>query len=473
MLKNGLYNAVGGVVRMGLNLVLVPWLIYLLGLEQYGLWVLVSSALAIVTLAEGGLAVATTVFVGRDLGQKETEGISQTLTATALIVITLSTIASLGLGLGAEGLVGLLGKLTPEQRLEAMQALQISGLVVWTRLVQQVAVGVEQAYQRYDLLNLLNTGQVIASSLSLVVVAQFGGNVVALMQSQVVVGGVMLLAHGGMTGWLMRGLPLCWSWNQEKAKSLISFSTLTWLSTLGTVLFSQGDRLIVGSLLGAGPLAIYATISSIVTQINTFSAMIVQPILPAVTNLLGQEPAEIQRKGLEALHLNVVVALGLGAGLFALAPWVLPWMIPTVDVARYVPILRVMVVIYSLYSTCAVGYYLLFGLGAVKVNTLTQLIFGAVSLLAISVGAANLGLIGAALGNAGYLGVFLLNQIGLGRLGLPGRIWVGSALPGFICFGLGCVLVLLLPIPVGLGVLALQGLFLGLWLARSQGMQWT
>jgi len=236
-------------------------------------------------------------------------------------------------------------------------------------------------------------------------------------------------------------------------------------------LFTQGDRLVVGTVLGTEPLGIYAAMANIASQINTFSALMVQPILPALTTTAEAEPR--RQQALKALQLNAAVALGLGAILFALAPWVITFMIPGADTLRDVPLLRVMVVIYSLYSICAVGYYVLFGLEDVWANTLTVLAFGSLSLLAITLGAWSYGLWGAVLGNMGYLGNLLLNQLGLGRLGLPLRTWGGSLVPSLLVFGLGLGLVLILPPWLAPAVVLLQGLIVGGWLIRLRGVNVT
>lgn len=67
MIKNGFYNVVGAVIRIGLTLLTIPLIIRLIGVEEYGLWTLVSTMIGIVGLAEAGLAVSTTVFLSRDL----------------------------------------------------------------------------------------------------------------------------------------------------------------------------------------------------------------------------------------------------------------------------------------------------------------------------------------------------------------------------------------------------------------------
>ena len=56
---------------------------------------------------------------------------------------------------------------------------KLSGLAVWARLLQQVLVGLEQAYQRYGLLNIVNTAQQALSGPGLLVIAWLADGIIA------------------------------------------------------------------------------------------------------------------------------------------------------------------------------------------------------------------------------------------------------------------------------------------------------
>ena len=156
MLKNGLYNLISALIRNGFNIISIPILIRLVGLETYGLWILVTSFIAIVGLAEAGLSVATTVFIARDLGNEDQEGILQTITFTFGGMLILATLASGMLWISSPSLVNLFPKLDTKDYELAIKAWQLGSIVVWARLLQQVLVGISQDYQQYKIINLIN-----------------------------------------------------------------------------------------------------------------------------------------------------------------------------------------------------------------------------------------------------------------------------------------------------------------------------
>lgn len=430
MLENGLYNVLGGLIRLSLSTVTIPILIRLIGIEEYGLWTIASTAIGIVALAEGGLSVATTVFVSRDLNANDQNAVSQTLTVTVGSMLLLATLATFTLGVGAEAMINFFPKLSLSQRAGAIQALQVGGIVVWARLVQQILVGLEQAYQRYGVMNLLNTLQIAFSSLGMVLVAYWGGKTVALMQWQALISVATLIAHISFCWLLLRHLKLQLQWNTEKTIAIARYSCMTWVGSLGGVLFSQGDRLIIGALLGTKLLGVYAAITTITTQINIFSTLPVQPLLPAVSSLLGKK--EIDQRSLrhqikKALQINGFVALGIGAGLYTLAPVVMQILLPGSISSDYIVAFRIATIIYSLYSVNAVAYYILFGMNLVGLCTLTQLSSAVLSLglIFINIKLLNLGLLGAVLGNGAYLAAWLLTFFAMSKLKISLSTWAG------------------------------------------------
>lgn len=427
MLKNGLYNVVGAVVRLGLNLLTIPLLIRFLGVEEYGLWMLVSAVIGLISLAEAGLAFSTTIFVSRDLAAHDHVGVSETVSITGAAILSLATIALIIMWLGASSIVLLFPSLSSAQQASTVSALRLAGFVIWFRLPQQVLVGIEQAYQRYDLLNLINTIQTIGLTLGLLAVSWYGGQIVGLMQCQVVVGIIALVIHLYTCGYLLRYVGLRPVWNIKKGREVGRYSILTWLTVLGSTLFTQMDRLIVGALLGPVPLGIYSAITNVAAQINTFSALPVQPLLPSLSSRIvteghAQSPALVHQVK-QSLQINGVVALGLGATLFSFSSFITRLLMPEVYSGDVIRLFQVAIIIYSIYSLNAVGYFILFAVKAIKTCMIIQLCSGIFALTLIAVGASYFGIAGAIIGNIGYNTVWLLTVYGMRQLNVPARQW--------------------------------------------------
>ena len=199
--------------------------------------------------------------------------------------------------------------------------------------MQQIPAGVEQAFHRYGVLNILTTAQQALSNLGLLGVAWLGGRSLAFMKWQALVGGLALVAHVLVAWRLLRPWQLRPVWNAARIREIGKYSVMTWTSTIGTVLFSQCDRLVIGAMLNTASLGVYSAISNITAQINTMSALPVQPLLPFVSQMkVSRESftAEGKRYLRDALQMNAALALAAGSTLCLFAPEVVGLLVPGV-----------------------------------------------------------------------------------------------------------------------------------------------
>jgi O-antigen/teichoic acid export membrane protein len=430
LLKNSFYNTAGGVLKITLGIITIPLLIRQLGVEEYGLWTLASAVIGVVTLAEAGLSTATTVFVAQDLGE-DVDGLSQTLTVTLTMMLMMATLAAVALWFGANPITHLFPQLKPLQAVEVSKAFQMGALAVWARLVQQVLVGVEQAYQRYDLVNIIGTMQSLLISIGMLSISYFGGRTLELMEWQAAAGMLILLSHISVVRYLFKNTSIRMIWAKEKAIQVGKYSFMVWLSSLGGVLFTRVDRLIVGSMLGTQVLGIYSAITDITGQINGISALPIQPLVPLLGNLSLDnciETIDLKQKVKKFVEINAFVALGLGASLISLAPFLLKIVLARECNEDYITVFRLATIIYSIYSLNAVGYYILFGVKAANISAIIQLIVGIISLIVIATGAYTFGLLGAVVGNVAYVGVYGLTFLGMKYMGISIKSWLSWVL---------------------------------------------
>ena len=437
MFRNGFYNLLGSVLRLGISLLTIPVLIRLIGIEEYGLWILVSTVLGVASLAEGGLSTSTTVFLSQDLANDDTKGISQTLTITTVGMLCVATLAALLLFIFSGVIIDFFKDFTLLQRLVAISSLQVSALVLWARLLQQILVGVEQSYKRYDLMNILNTIQIILINLGMIGIAWLGGRTLSLMKWHALICMIMLLVHGIAVTRLINISTLKPSWCRSKSVIILHYCSSTWMTALGGAFFTQGDRLIVGGMLGNKLLGIYAAITSITVQINSFSALAIQPLLPEIGRLYygaDQNQNEIKQKIKKSFQINAILALGVGGSLLTLTPIILRFLIPGPISEENNFYFRIATIVYSIYSTNAVGYYILLGLKMPNITLIVQILCGSAALILIAYLTKIMGLQGALLGNSAYVGTWSLNVLAMKKLKIPFNIWVKWITPSFLWF---------------------------------------
>lgn len=150
--RNVLCNWAGMAAHMLTGFVLAPFLVRHLGVERYGLWILVSSLTGYFALLDLGVGAAVGRNVAYRRAQGDAEGVNAIL-STALVL--LSAVAVLTL-LGTAGVIAAfpyLFSVPPDQAGAVPLALFIVGLNLAVTFPSYVFDGTLWALQRFDLLN--------------------------------------------------------------------------------------------------------------------------------------------------------------------------------------------------------------------------------------------------------------------------------------------------------------------------------
>jgi O-antigen/teichoic acid export membrane protein len=439
-MKNSLYNLIGAGIKLFIGLLTIPILIRTLGIEEYGLWMLVSSAIEIVRLAEGGISMSTTVFLARDLADGDEDSLSRTLTVVTCAMLFLSISAGLSMWFGAETISSFFSSLNTPQKITAIGAIQFGGVAIGAKLLQQNMVGIEQAYQQYGLMNLVNTIQFFFTNVGLLCIGYLGGRSIELMQwtAAIAIGG--LVVHLIICFRLLRSVKIRFLWDRGKGLEIIKYSLLSWLSQLGGIMFSQGDRLIVGGILGTETLGIYAAITNITYQINYLSGLAVQPLLPAIARDYQQQLSDKEsRSSLIArikrgCQINTAISLGMGTILLSLSPFIGKLVIGKYFTSSHILPFQIAIVIYCIFSLNAAGYFTCLAVNLVNKCTAFQLASGLLSLVLMYIGAVQFGLLGAVIGNIGFILTIGLNFVATDKIVGKKFIWLEWIYPPLIFF---------------------------------------
>jgi O-antigen/teichoic acid export membrane protein len=405
MLKNGAYNIIGALVRAAAGVITGPVLSRLMGLEEYGIWALISSVLAFLTVVEGGLSNAITVFLSRDLSDKDDLKVSETITISLIWMLVLAILASLFLYSTAGIVINYFPGLNPTQQQNSVRALQIGCFSVLCQLLQQVFIGIEQAYHGYKILSILKTVQFGSLSLGWIISAHLGGGSVTLATWQLVVTLIILGWHIYVVRALTRDHNLGFIWNNQRAAQIFRYNLAMWLMTIGGMLFTRGDRIIVGSVLGPESVAIYAIVSDVASGINFLVAQPIQPFLPVVSRF-GLDHASLHAlkdKFRQVIQINSCMAVWSGSLVLIFSPLVISYVVglkgSEYNTALFC--LQALALITTIQSLCNTGYYVLM---SQDVTYLASVLFvgGFSSIVLIYLGSLGYGLVGSIIGNFGY-----------------------------------------------------------------------
>lgn len=439
MLKNGLYNLIGGLVKLCLSIVSVPLLLNVLGTVEYGLYAIISSILTFATLSEWSISMLMTVFVAQS--NNDPVKSRHILNAALVIVLGLSVITGLILWLGSPFLASVFNDMTAQQTSIFKGSCQIGSLLVFTRLLQQYFVGIEQGFGAYKQMNTIMMSYNLVLTSSILICAWLSGSIQTIFWIQIVISVLAISVHTYFC-WKQGYLKLL-NWtsfpDRDTLTKMSQYAFRTYLGVVGSALFNQGDRIIIGKMLGLEAAGIYSALSGVATQINSLSSIPVQPIVPQISgfvNPIAKVDLTLQNILTKALTLNVAIAVGIGSGIILLAPEVIALLFRRRFENEHIFLLKMLCVVYTIYSCNAVGYYTLFALKKEQLNTLVTLICGLGTLLLIAFLTSELGLLGSILGNFGYVTTLILLPVAFKLLRFEGSVLLNTIILPTLVFGL-------------------------------------
>jgi O-antigen/teichoic acid export membrane protein len=400
--ENAAYSLADYVAQPAAMLAAAPFLVHHLGLQQYGVWMLVSAMLSGVGILSAGFGDATVKYVSAYRARNDSAGIERTIRATLTI--------NMVLGLLVGGLVWVLAsaithvfRIEVEFQAATIRAVQISAVILPLRAIESVFVSTLRAFEHYGPAVKLNILLRIGVIISALIVSAKGHGVDTIMLATLLCSGVVVILQAiaaRRTAGCFKLLPtLEWAALSE----VFSFGCFSWLQGLAGVGFSYADRFLVGMMLGTAPVAIYVLCVQAAQPIHGVCAAIFNFLLPHMSS--RREIGELQgsrRVFRVAAWANFIAATALALPLILWGRSILALWIGPQFAVQGRGSLGILAMAYALLALNVVPHYSLLAMGDVRYVSGLNLLGGALSLCAAVVLIPRLGLIGAALARLLY-----------------------------------------------------------------------
>jgi O-antigen/teichoic acid export membrane protein len=359
-----------------------------MGTEQYGLWMLATSALGLMSIAEFGLNTAISKFVAEFVESKDTIALSSVLSAGLCAYFFLGFGLILPLYIFSPVLAGIFKSSQTVSTEQIGLVIHIVSLGFIPLLLRSGAMAIPIGLQRFQTPVIVTVGYQILSYVAALMVIYLGGSVAQVVRSTVVV--LWIAALGSLfIAWQMLKpfkLKFTITHSGEVLRRMFSFSLISGISSLGSQIFNIVDRLAVGVVLGLDAVAYYTVIISVATKILQLSSALTSALMPAVSSWMAS--GDIQRVRTYTLILSdTLLRLWMGE---AFANHV---MLP----------FRILIVLYALISLNAPSFFVAYGMDNPGINALAAIIGGCLTIALILVWGKTLGLLGTVLANGGYL----------------------------------------------------------------------
>ncbi|HWR14662.1 MAG TPA: oligosaccharide flippase family protein [Terriglobales bacterium] len=396
---NSVFGVADYLVLPALMIVAAPILVHRLGLEQFGLWMLITSIISSGGLIGSGFGDAAVHYISTYRGRGDSAGVERTLHSMLWINAVLGATLAIFLWIVTPIAVGSLFKISGNLHVPAETALHFGAIALSLKCIENVFSGCLRALEKYRPtanINIVTRTVTVVSALAL---SLSGFGVVAIVAAATFANALGLTLHAL---WVRRTLALrtiCPRLHRDSLAEVARFGSFSWLQALAGVAFNHADRLLIGAYLGAGAVGIYSICAQAAQVIHGVVASGSHFMFPHLAAHNGSgDVIGAERRFRIGLVFNLLAAVGLASMFVIFSHRLLSlWMGPEFALQGTV-VLRALAVAYGMLAMNVVSHYALLAVGEVRFVSLLNVTSGIAGLATSVFLIPSLGMIGAATG---------------------------------------------------------------------------
>lgn len=417
-IRNASFSTIEYIITPLLYIISTPFLVHRLGINHYGIWMLANSVAGVVGVLNFGLSEATVKYVSMYRGRRDEDGVVRCILSTFTLYFFLAILMGVICWILAPFLVKRIFKISEEDFTVAIWAMKFAGIVLGLRTVGSVFLSALRGFERYDLTSKINIGTLSLMTLSSVTLVFFGYGIEIVLFGMIIVSCLSLFVSIIVMKQLVEGLNIRLNFDISSTKEIFSFGLFSWLQGVAATMFSQADRLIIGSLLGTSAIAYYSVSINVAQQVHAAVGASTAFIFPLVSSEKEKKDGINLKKLFNKsflftiiVSLSILLPLLFGGNLFLRI-----WMGADFAANSYI-LMSILLCAYFLLALNVIPHYFLLGFGEIRFVSMTNITGGVLSLIGMVFFIPLLGMNGAAIGRLLYAPVVTFNLLRIrGRL---------------------------------------------------------
>jgi len=277
-------------ISMGLNAIIgfvyIPMLLMFLSKEQYGLYQLVGSMVAYLTIMDFGLANTTVRYYSQLLAKKDIAG-QENLLATMLRLYT-----GISCLIAIVAIILLYILLPFYTKTLSLAELFTAKIVYWIMIVNLMVVipghifsAIIQAHEKFVFLKVVHVLNIILQPVLVFVILNFKSSIVALVVVQTLCNISLFSANAYYSIFKLGAKFHLHKWEGKFVKEILFFSFFIFLNAIMDQIYWKTGQLILGAVIGTISVAIYSVAIQLTMAYIGFSANISSVFLPKLSAL--------------------------------------------------------------------------------------------------------------------------------------------------------------------------------------------
>ncbi|MFC1521970.1 flippase [Elusimicrobiota bacterium] len=305
--KNTIFNLIGYVAPFLVSFFAVPYVIGGLGVERYGILALVFAVVAYFNMIDLGLGLGTAKFVAEALGKNDHKRIPQIVIMSVGALLVLGSLGVVMLILATPLLVERVFNVAPHLEAEMKATIYITSFSILITIVTNSLIGALEAYQRFDIINLIRLPSNLSATLIPVGVIFLGGGLAAIMLCHVAKNIIALLGYMIFCSRILPRPKNIFQIDKDLARSLFSFGGWLTLLNISGGLLRDIERFFIGALLTVKAVGYYSPPYQIANITTFFSGSIMPVLFSAFSTLQAQDKERMEKLFYRALKYIFVL----------------------------------------------------------------------------------------------------------------------------------------------------------------------
>jgi len=288
-------------------LIVAPVILHRIGAAEYGVWMVATSIISAGSIMASGFGDACIQRVAQMRAVGEPASIAHTVQSMLAINGALGFSFASGMWFAAPYFASRIAVSHTAPVSECLIVLRIASILILVRAIESVAVGVQRAFEQYRTTVQVSSAARLLILGSAAALAWCGQRTVSILLTTALimaVGTIIQLHHARM----LISAPMWPNFRPNETRLLCGRGVFLWLQTLGGIIFSQLDRIMLGTYLGALAVAPYSLCVQFTHPIYGLTGAALNFLFPYLSSLsVSQSPAVFRQTLMKAFALNVVL----------------------------------------------------------------------------------------------------------------------------------------------------------------------
>jgi len=400
IIKNTIFNVLGGVFNLVVGFILFPFIVKHIGLTATGIWLSITVMIGYFSLVHTSVGPSLVKFIAEYKAKDKPKAINQYFSTTLTVFFITGILVSLILIILPDFFITVF-KLPIFLAYQTKIILYIYAATVLVLFPFEVFSAVLMGIQRYDAVNLVTILTGLARAVALVVFLNLGYGILAVIIIGVSEWALRTLVMGTLCLKLVPGLKFKFSHlSKETATRLFILSGSIFVIQLCNLVINRSGHLITAVFLSVGMVTFYEAAKKIHFFFIKISAMLISAVLPAASEFHAQEGI----KQIREIYLRGTKYLSI-----AYIPLAIPLMVYSRELlylwmgdefSKHWLLIVVLLSMVFLQVNHSVAGQILRGINKMKPLLVYRVLSATTSLILSLILVRKIGLLGIALGNA-------------------------------------------------------------------------